>query len=218
MGDPTKHLRRAGEKQLADYFIDTALSGAAGLFRDFVTDVIRVFKGAPLESLKPEIIKAFELYGQAVQADEPFADVLGSVYMAIASRGGRSMLGQFFSPSPLADLKARMLGLSHDTLNPNDLTRIGDPACGSGALLLAVARIVLQDLGPAALNRIHLDGTDLDSICARVAAVQIVSNVNLHRFDLGGVEIRHGDSLRLETYEVILSATSLHPWQPPAKR
>lgn len=206
-----------GEKVLADYFIDTAMSGAARLFSDFADDMIRVFNGTPLDALRPEVLKAVELYGKAMQADEPFADILGNVYMAIASRGGKSMLGQFFTPGEVAEMNARMLGLTGSGLNPTRLTMIGDPACGSGALLLAVARVVLEDSGPATLNRIFLDGTDLDRICARLAAVQIVANVNLHRFDLGGVEIRHGDTLRVKTYETIISASSKRPWKPPAR-
>lgn len=217
MADPTRHLQRgSSEKLLADYFIDTGLSGAASLFGDFLEGVLGMWRGDVEKARRPAIAKAVELYGQAVAQGEPFADILGSTYMAIASRGGRAMLGQYFTPPNVAEMLARLNDLSGSSLREDRLTRIYDPACGSGALLLGAARVLLQESGPASLNRVHFCGTDLDLICARVAAVQLVANSNVLGFDLGAIDITHGDTLRGTTFGTIVSASSLRPWKPAA--
>ena len=60
------------------------------------------------EDLEPVIAKAMETYVDVVLSEEPFADVLGPLYMEMASRGGRQQLGQFFTPSGIAEMMASM--------------------------------------------------------------------------------------------------------------
>lgn len=216
MSNPTRNLRRASpEKRLADFFIDTALSGCAALFRDFAAAVLSMWKDPGGFAPTRQVRDAIALYNVALQDEEPFADLLGSVYMTLASHGGRSMLGQFFTPAPIAEMMAEMQGLDPRTFPAKRLARICDPACGSGAMLLGAVRVLLRNHGESALNRIHLFGTDLDQICAHMAAVQVVANVNVHRLDLGAVTIAHGDSLRVQIFENVIHASSRRPFAPP---
>ena len=50
------------------------------------------------EAVQPQIGKAIDAYADIVATQPPFMDVLGPLYMELASRGGRAQLGQYFTP------------------------------------------------------------------------------------------------------------------------
>jgi type I restriction enzyme M protein len=105
-------------------------------------------------------------------------DMLGDIYMELASRSKASRMGQFFTPVELCDVLA-MLTLE----NPADAEgkTACDPACGSGRTLLA-----LHALQP---KMGVLCAADLDPICAKMCALN---------FWLHGIrgEVAWMDSLR----------------------
>ncbi|MBL8002862.1 MAG: SAM-dependent DNA methyltransferase [Flavobacteriales bacterium] len=86
-------------------------------------------------------------------------DMLGDVYMELASRSKASRMGQFFTPAELCDMMAMMMLGEDDTAGKS----ICDPAVGSGRTLLA-ARALKPDLG-------LIVGADLDPICAKMCAL-----------------------------------------------
>ena len=68
----------------------------------FLTEIL-VLWGLPRwrqvpEDAKQRISDAIETYGEEIQRQSPFHDVLGPLYMELSSHGGRQMLGQFFTP------------------------------------------------------------------------------------------------------------------------
>jgi type I restriction-modification system DNA methylase subunit len=146
----------------------------------------------PARELAPVVPELVETYARAVAQEEPFADVLGSVYMELASHGQKQWLGQFFSPATLCDLNAQLL---IGALSQGRLTTICDPACGSGAMLLAACRHVLRSYDVPGLLRISVTGIDLDAVCADMAAVQLLANCNTHDVQLGEIRILRGDAL-----------------------
>lgn len=79
---------------------------------------------------------------------------------AAGDRFARKQSNAFPTPTPLADQMAESL------LEPRRPRRILDPACGAGALLLAVARRVPQDPQPVTTQ---LLGTDIDPIAIALA-------------------------------------------------
>lgn len=98
------------------------------------------------DDAEPAIAKAIETYADIVRAQEPFDDVLGPLYMELASRG-RSALGQFFTPSHISSMMAE---ITIGDVPPDDngsLYRVCDPACGSGVTLLAFAQQALPAMG-----------------------------------------------------------------------
>jgi len=146
----------------------------------------------PAPELARAVPQLVETYGRAVEQEAPFSDVLGSCYMQIASHGQKQWLGQFFSPASVCDLKAAMaLG----PLRERGLTTICDPACGSGAMLLAACRRVLRVDGLPGLKRMSVNGIDLDPVCVDMAAAQLLANCNTHGVQLGEIRILHGDAL-----------------------
>ena len=85
-------------------------------------------------------------------------DVLGKFFEENISHGHN---GQFFSPEHICDLMARI------NLPDKPGSRIADPACGSGRLLMAMARY----------NRsATFYGADIDENCAKMAAINLCLN------------------------------------------
>ncbi|WP_399925469.1 N-6 DNA methylase [Streptomyces kanamyceticus] len=91
--------------------------------------------------------------------------------------------GAYVTPGPLADLMARLLGAA--TPRSPYPGRVFDPACGSGALLLAAARQGAQ----------HLYGQDLVPVQARRSLIHL----GLEAPD-SSADIRVEDSLRADAF------------------
>lgn len=152
-----------------------------------VDDVLADFGVKPAESPPDDMHEwLFEHAGQYARAvfAHPFQDVLGEAYEAIASRGRRACLGQFFTPDAVAQLMGAMLTGNDprhaQAREDGQLWTVCEPTCGSGALLLGFLDNLLTAHGPAALQHWSVTGIDLDRLCARMCAAQVLSNVFLH--------------------------------------
>lgn len=148
-------------------------------------------------------------YARAVAA-RPFEDVLGEVYQSLASRGHRGGLGRFFTPNPVAEFMARLATPTDlPDQNPDRFLRMCEPACGSGALILAFMRGVVESKGAAALRRWSITAIDLDQLCANVCATQLLANLCFGRLDLGELVVYRGNALgALEDLKVVMHATT----------
>jgi len=127
------------------------------------------------------------------ELSEGFRDPLGELYMHKVSN---NYMGQYFTPEHVCDLLAQL-----SFITPESGKTILDPACGSGRMLLAAAKI----------NR-HLlfYGADLDTVCCKIALVNMLLQ------SLTG-EITHIDSLLNEFFTGYHVNTTLcngyyHPW------
>jgi type I restriction-modification system DNA methylase subunit len=105
------------------------------------------------DDVRGKIGRVITLYDQAVANEEPFKDILGPLCEALASHGGKQMLGQFFTPWSLASLMVRMSDGDIDLPRAGDLKAYSDPACGSGVMLLAKANYLLETKGPGELQQ-----------------------------------------------------------------
>jgi len=172
--------------------------------------------GARADTKQPPNVIAFcqeldAVYCRSVRQSEPFSDILGPLYEEMASRGYRSMLGQFFTPPDVCDAMALFnLGNLMAAISSGDISsepiRVIDPAVGAGGLLLGAARMVFRS-SPHALERLSLTGIDIDHLCARMAAVQLMSGVNSCGIPLAEIDIRIGDSLRQASIQRFVHAT-----------
>jgi type I restriction-modification system DNA methylase subunit len=111
-------------------------------------------------------------------ADYVLGDILGPVYMAVGSRSKASAFGQYFTPPDLCDLMAQVtLGdiptaIRQAQAEERKLT-IHDPCVGSGAMLLAAKRSIVQQAGLAGLDQFRFSGQDNDPLCVRMAKIQL---------------------------------------------
>lgn len=155
-----------------------------------------VLTDAVPKQVTAEVDELCLLYEKAVR-DDPWNDILGSVYMAVASRGTQGAFGQFFTPFPIAQFMAMSLlgeptGHRH-TLDT--LITVLEPACGSGVMLLAFARAVIENVGPSALRAYSFTAVDLDCTVARIAAAQLLTCLCVTATTLGELVVLHGNSL-----------------------
>jgi type I restriction enzyme M protein len=120
----------------------------------------------------PNVQKLVTLVTIIGDLSENFCDPLGELYQQVISNGHN---GQYWSPEHLCKMTAKMtLG---DNARPGQT--VLDPACGSGRMLLAAAKI----------NRyLLLNGADLDITCCKMALLNMLFN------SLTG-EIAHMNSL-----------------------
>lgn len=166
-----------------------------------------VSESIPAEA-EPAVVEAIEAYSQLVAQSYPFDDILGPVYMDLASHGSRQQLGQFFTPYPIAEMMSQFT-IGTELPEGPDLVRVCDPACGSGVMLLAFLRTALDTFGPEALRRISVMCVDLDMYCANMTATQLLANCNIHRLQVGEIVVLRGNSLTpLEGMHTVLHATA----------
>ncbi|WP_126447965.1 N-6 DNA methylase [Sulfuricystis multivorans] len=160
------------------------------------------------EEIRPKINEAVEVYADIVESSKPFEDVMGPLYMELASRGGRQQLGQYFTPWDVASMMAQVIA-GEKPEDTGRLLKVCDPACGSGVMLLAFAHHALFNWGEDALIRLSMTGCDIDAYCSRLTAVQLVANCNIFNFSFGEILVLCGDSLFPEKgMETIVHATA----------
>ena len=154
--------------------------GVDTVFSDMLTMIICGFSMQKQEELYFETIKPYkksevitfadafaslvvEMTGDArlndpVGQGSGMVDVLGEYFMEFLSFGRN---GQFFTPMHICDMMARMNNPVHET------HRILDPACGSGRMLMSMAK----------LNRFAMFyGADCDSNCAKMTVINMCLN------------------------------------------
>jgi len=95
-------------------------------------------------------------------------DFLGEVFMELDL--GNYWKGQFFTPFPLCKMMAMMLAGDLEPFRQGRLCRVSEPACGAGAMILALAEHMEQEGVP--LSRLRVHATDVDSTAAHMAYIQ----------------------------------------------
>ncbi len=161
------------------------------------------------EDMQDQIKEAIEAYAEAVATGEPFEDILGPVYMDMASNSKKTGLGQFFSPWPIASFMAQIVAHDAPSQPEGRLLTACDPCSGSGVMMLALCNHTFRTGGAAALRRWSVTCCDLDSICAHMSAVQLMANCSLHEVKLGEILVLRGNSLMpWEGMEVIVHASA----------
>lgn len=206
------------------------------LFGWMLDEVLKRF-GAKIVSDVPEeaaktVSEATNAYAEVVRCEEPFEDILGSIYMALASTWGQKALGQYFTPQAVATMMGQMLvmgaysGMGPDRIPPNGapMWRIADPTCGSGVMTLSFLRMVLNNEGAEGLLRFSVTGIDLDYVCARMFAVQHLMNCWTHDLTMGELCVYRGNALgpksELQTIVYAIArqhcTSAMQPERPPA--
>lgn len=113
--------------------------------------------------------------------DNTEGDVLGDAYeylIAQFAAGAGQKAGEFYTPQQVSSILAKIV-----TANKSKLKSVYDPTCGSGSLLLRVAKEV-KEVG-------HFYGQEQNRTTYNLARMNmILHDVNYHKFD-----IKHEDTL-----------------------
>ena len=142
-------------------FLDFALWRLAPqCWESMKDDVLRLDKMYKPE-MAPVMCEMFEAWSMACDNDgDGFYDALGDLFMECVSHGRN---GQFFTPQPVCDMMAE---LSHgNDLQPGKT--VCDPACGSGRMLLAMAKLE---------RRLKFFAADNDITCVKMATLNLLVN------------------------------------------
>jgi hypothetical protein len=113
--------------------------------------------------------------------DRCFHDLLGPVYMQLASKWKQSGLGQFFTPWNIA------IAMSEITFADQDIDRpikVCDPCVGSGVMLLAARAVATKRHGYLAASRVQVYGQDIDRICVLMSRIQCALSDPIYMSDL----------------------------------
>lgn len=123
------------------------------------------------------IFEGLDLSGNRADGDDLLGDAYEYLMRHFATESGKSK-GQFYTPSEVSRILAKIIGISADT--PMD-AKIYDPACGSGSLLLKAS-----DEAPHGLT---IYGQEIDSATTALAKMNMI----LH--GAAGADIYKGNTL-----------------------
>jgi type I restriction-modification system DNA methylase subunit len=149
---------RAGSRgQVFDDFLTMTVCALAGgtMEEEYLATVAKYADG---EKRKRPVDRLAKAFGRLVAImEETRADILGDLFQGGITYGEH---GQFFTPAPLCDLMAQLTAGDEPGLGRT----ITDPCCGSGRMLLAMAK-----LKPHAF----FVGQDKDLRCVKITAINL---------------------------------------------
>lgn len=116
---------------------------------------------------KETIVKFSEMMAWLTEAyEEEISDILGEIFMS--KEFGSSTAGQFFTPFHISEMTADIATLSDD----QGYYSINEPSCGSGGMIVAVAKI-LQKRGIPYQKKMRVVAQDLDWNAVYMCYVQM---------------------------------------------
>lgn len=198
---PTSLLTQALERHWPRYQPVDLIRGLASAVLDHVL-------GVPREHSLPGDVLAdlVEVYSGLV-FDQPFGDHLGLAYMGMASRGGRQLMGQFFTPKVVATAMAR-INLHGVDLTGDRIVRVIEPSAGSGVMLLAAMEVIAEEHGLDMLQRFSFTAIDLDPLCSLMTAAQLAAAMAGAGRRLAELHVLQGDALGpLSALRTVVHAT-----------
>lgn len=122
-------------------------------------------------------------------------DLLGKAYM-IWGINDRGHFAQYFTPDNVAECMAKMTlhDIPRETLEKPEGLRMMEPCCGSGVMLLHALAEIRRQHGAWGLSRTRAFAVDLDPLCCKMTAVQLLWFMVVLG-EIGEVSIWRGNSL-----------------------
>ncbi len=162
-----------------------AKTGSRGhVFEDWLTMVVCALAGGTMEEEYLAVVAKYaagekgkrpvdqlaKMFSTLVDImEETRADILGDLFQGAITYGER---GQFFTPENLCSLMGQLTGDDNDAAG----TRVLDPCCGSGRMLLVAANVNR--------NRLFV-GQDADLRCVKITAINLALH-NLYGYAIWG--------------------------------
>jgi len=191
MGRKTVHFRKKSQAEFARRFTDLCSTKSSWeVWADFITmsalAISNTFdqQGKIHDEREREYLSIInrypkkaqqifpELLGKLVEAleEDPAQDFLGEMFMALEL--GSHWKGQFFTPYSISQVMAELtLDDRKRQIQERGWTRINDPCCGAGALLIAARNsMVRRGLGP---RQVLYVAQDIDRTAALMCYLQL---------------------------------------------
>ena len=150
-------------------FNDTNKLGEGNAIVERLTNLIAIFE-------KPEL----DFSKNRAEHDDILGDAYEYLMRHFAQDSGKSK-GQFYTPSEVSRIIARLIGIGNIKFDPNKSWTLYDPAAGSGSLLIRAADEA--PVGPYG-DLVTIHGQEKDISTAGLANMNLV----LHHKDTGRVE------------------------------
>lgn len=152
----------------------------------------------PPQDIVSELFDLSGLFAKCV-IEDPFSDILGSLYMEISSKWSQKGMGQYFTPPEVAKMMAMIQDPVTGLKRARDAGYVYaacEPTAGSGVMLLAMIDTIMQDdEGVELLSWLSLTGIDIDLLCVKMTTLQILANAMLHDSSVGELAMYHGSAL-----------------------
>lgn len=147
------------------------------------------------------------LAGLVVEMQEhPFEDLLAAYYMEFAvSSSSQKWHGEFHTPKPICEMMARMTMGEIWNEKPEGTINCLEPACGAGAMILAVA----EHTPPEHRRRLRFTAIDIKETVCDMCFI----NTTLWCVPC---RIYHGNTLSMEMWKVWTNLHWICPWLPLA--
>lgn len=130
-------------------------------------------------------------YMREIKEAMPFTDIIGASY---ADKGLSKALGQFLTPTKVADALPRFLDTELDKLNRGEPILVSELCSGAGTLLLSL----LQDIytkHPDKMYLVHAVAMDIEPSMVRMTTAQLMLSSIFHSLPLGSFAIHWGDAI-----------------------
>ena len=122
--------------------------------------------------------------------DNPYEDILGTYYLDLKAKSDRQYRGQFFTPSPVADLMVE-LTFSLEEIKEKGVITAHEPAAGAGIFPLRTAKWLVQN--KLSTRSIRWILWEIDHVFFKIAYI----NTTLWNIP---VLVIHGDTLKQERW------------------
>lgn len=166
----------------ADFCRMAACALAAGSREDEYFEAIKTYNKEELL----ELSKALGLLIQEMEAN-PFTDILGPYYLEVASHSSKQTRGEFYTPPEICKMMARITIDTNAIIEKGQPFTINEPACGAGAIMLAVAegfapkhvdlvRVTCHDINPVAVDMCYINMT-LWGVPAKIIQGNVLSSI-----------------------------------------
>jgi type I restriction-modification system DNA methylase subunit len=111
---------------------------------------------------------------------------------------GNARNGQFFTPYNISLMCAKIqISGYEEIIKQKGFVKVGEPACGSGGMIIAVREVLLEN-GFNPSTNLYAELTDVDELCFLMAYIQI---------SLYGIpaKVIHGNTLTMKTYRELFT-------------
>lgn len=166
--------------------------------------VFSVMSGTPLDSSAAEkmgrgrssyetvqrgFLDCIALLGDEMER-RPYEDLLGGYHEMLNSRIDRTVNGQFYTPTNICRMMARITVSEQfaENLKPGEVISLSEPSCGSGRNVLAAAEVLGRHR-----SKMRVTCTDIDIRACWMCYI------NLTMWGIPATVV-HGDSLRLKEW------------------
>lgn len=154
--------------------------------------IAKKYKTQEME-LFTEMFGALYLEAFNNQKNALYRDILGHIYEDLKLYNGKN--GQYFTPEHICDMMAKVTaGNLKEQLKEKGYVSVGEPACGSGRMVLAfVEEMHRQGLSPQ--KQLFIQATDNDMTCA------MMTYIALSLYGIPAI-VTQGNTLTMEQFSI----------------